>query len=285
VISTDHPVIQTVAIPIVVAFVATGLLRLAGGSRRGGAVAGLGVGLGMLAAYGAIFGIPGFPPAGATNKLFYVIAVGAAIGFVVDLLRPPHIATRSLVVLASLAGILWIAGDRAASEPWPAGLVVAVLAVVAAIGGWRLAGRPAEPTEGGAMLLVAAIALAVSALIGNTISSAQLGGATAAALGGFLLWNWPRPRFALGGGAVLPAMALLAAMTAQIALFTRIEAYALLPLALVFVADLAARRLSLGTGRMAQALQPIVLGLIAALPAAATVALVYITTPQTSGTY
>jgi hypothetical protein len=285
VISTDHPIIQTVAIPLVVAFVATGLLRLAGGSRRGSTVAGLGVGLGMLAAYGAIFAIPGFPPAGATNKLFYVIAIGAAVGFVVDLLSPPRIAPRSLVVLGSLAGIVWIAGDRALSEPWPAGLVVAILALVVAAGGWRLAGRPDKPVEGGAVLLVAAIALALCALLGNTISSAQLGGATAAALGGFLLWNWPGPRFALGGGVLLPAMALLAAMTAQIALFTRIEPYALLPLALVFVADLAARRLSLGTGRMARALQPIVLGLIAALPAAATVALVYITTPQSSGTY
>jgi hypothetical protein len=239
----------------------------------------------MLAAYWAIFGIPGFPPAGSANKLFYVIAIAAAAGFIVDILRLPDMATRSLVALGGIAGILWIGGERALGEPWPAGLIVVILLVVVAGGGWRLAGRPGEPVEGGAALLVTAIALAVSALIANTASSAQLGGATAAALGGFLLWNWPKPRFLLGGGVLLPVMALLAAMAAQMALFTKIEAYALLPLALVFVADLAARRLPWGAGAMAKALRPVVVGLIAALPAAATVALVYLTTPQSSGAY
>ena len=278
-----NPIVQTVAIPIVVAFVVAGLLRLVGGSQRGSAVAGLSVGLGILTAYWLIFAIPDFPPIGSTNKLFYVVAFATAVGFLVDLIALPKIATRLLVALSGIAGILWIGGNTALTEPWPAGLVVVALVIVAAGGGWQVAGRPDRPVDGGAVLLVAAIGLSASAFFGFTISTAQLAGATAAALGGFLLWNWPKPRFLLGGGVLLPVIAMLAAVATQLALFTKVEAYALIPLALVFFADIATRRLQLGSGAIATALRPIVLAIVAAIPAAATVALVYLTTPQSSG--
>ena len=279
----SHPLVQTIAIPIVLAFVVAGLLRLVAGHERGRGLAAVGVGLGMLAAYGATFGIPDFPPVGSTNKLFYVVVVALAVGLLCDVARWPVTANGTLAALAARGGGLWIGGAKVLDEPWPWGLVVVIVVAVGAGAAWRLARHRENPTEGGVMVLVAAIAISGAAFLANTASSAQLAGATAAALGGFLLWNWPKARFPLGGGALLPAMALLTALAVQMVLFTRIEAYALVPLALVFVADHGARRLSLGAGAVAQALRPVVLALIAAVPAAAAVALVYLTLPQSSG--
>ena len=284
-LSLNNPIVQSFVVPLLVALAATGLLRLLGGQPRGAAIAGLGAGLGALAGCWAIFGIPSFPPAGSTNKLFYVIAIAAALGLLADILAAPRIATRVLAGLSGPAAILWIGGAKAIAEPWPAGFVVVVAILITAAAGWRLAGRADKPAEGGVMLLVAALALSISALLGNTASSAQLAGATAAALGGFLLWNWPKPRFQLGSGVVMPVLAVLAAMAVQVALFTKIESYALIPLAFVLFANYATQRLSLGTGKSAPALTPIVLGLIAAIPAAVTVGAVYLTTPESSGYY
>ncbi len=283
--SLSNPIVQSIVVPLVVALVATGLLRLLGGQRRGAAIAGLGAGLGALAGCWAIFGIPSFPPAGSTNKLFYVIAIASTLGLVIDLLALPQIAAKVLAALSGPAGIAWIGGAKALAEPWPAGFIVVVSMLVTAGAGWRLANHPDKPADGGVMLLVAALAMSISALLGNTASSAQLAGATAAALGGFLLRNWPKPRFRLGCGILMPVLAVLAAMAVQIALFTKIEAYALIPLAFVLFANYATHRLSLGTGKMATALTPVVTGLIAAIPAAVTVAAVYLTTPESSGYY
>lgn len=275
----SNPIVQTAVVPLIVSFVAVGLLRVAGGAERGRLIAALAVGLGLLVAYWVIFGIPSFPPTGATRKMFYLIAAAALIGLVADVVRVPVLASRLLTVLAGIAAIAWIGGDKALGDPWPAGVVVLCLLVVLAIAGWHLVDKSEQPTEPGVPLLVVALGLTIIAFLGNTASSAQLAGAIAAALGGFLIWNWPKPRFALGAGGLLPTLALLAALATQLALFTKIEAYVLIPLGLGLFTGLAIPKPAAGV------LRPIVLGVATALPVALAVLIAYLTTPQSTSPY
>lgn len=277
--SLTNPITQTVIIPIVVSFVAVGLLRLVGGSDRGRWLAALGIGLGLIAAYWVTFGIPDFPPVGASRKMFAILVIAAILGLTSDLMRLPTMVARILTALVGVAAILWIGGDKALGEVWPSGVVVLLLMVVMAAAGWRLGEQAEQPTEGGVPLLVTALGMAIVAFIGNTASSAQLAGATAAALGGFLLWNWPKARFRLGPSGLMPVLALLAALATQLALFTKIGAYVLIPLGFALFADLAVRRPATGL------LRPLAIGIAAAIAAGVAVALAYLTTPQSSSPY
>ena len=78
------------------------------------------------------------------------------------------------------------------------------------------------------MLLAASLGSSGIALYGTSASIAQFCGALAAALGGFLLWNWPRPRDVFGGGGVCGAGGALVFLLSVLAFYTRASKLALL---------------------------------------------------------
>jgi hypothetical protein len=92
--------------------------------------------------------------------------------------------------------------------------------------------------------------------------------ALAAATGGFLLWNWPRPRdeFALVG--VLGAGGAWLMLVALTMLLTDVQPLALAALGLIFFADEVSRRLPPVEGDLGKLLRPVYLVLVALLPIA-----------------
>ncbi len=277
----SSPPVQSGLIPLLTALILVGLIRLIGGPGRGAALAGLGLALAVLASYWATLRIPSFPPVGATNKLFYIVLIATIAGFAVDLIAREGWTGRAVAILAGPLAALWIGLEKGLDAPWPAGIAVLIVVGVTAAAGWRYHAQAQRNSEIGASILVLCLAMAACAFMSNAASSAQLAGGLAAATGGFLLWNWPKVRFPFNNAALAAALALIAGLAVQLALFVpKLETFALLPLAAIpFLLPLGVRLVK-GNGLIKQGLRPVVVGLICALPAAAAVLIVFLTMPE-----
>jgi hypothetical protein len=85
--------------------------------------------------------------------------------------------------------------------------------------------------------------LAGASLNAGSLVLFQLALAAAAAVGGFALWSWPRPRLPFLASGVLAAGIGGFAIALLTLLLTDIRPWALVPIALVFLGDAAARRM------------------------------------------
>ena len=123
------------------------------------------------------------------------------------------------------------------------------------------------------MLLVAAVGLAMAALTANSASLMQLLGAQAAALGGFMILNWPKLRFPISSVLILGTAATVLALATQSLLYTRGDPLVLAPLVFVFLCDMVAR--TVGFGR-SPTLRPIVLAACCLVPAGIAIVLAFL---------
>ena len=270
-----HPAIQSGLFPLISAFVLTGVLRLVGGSRAGVRAASGATGIALLISSLLVLGAPAWPAHTGMQKFFYLTASGLLLGLLLDL-------RAASVRLLWLWGLIWMAAafvwlawpqlDRRDTLWLLAGISLAGLAIIL-----RVTNRPSHDTCAPIMFLVAASSLGGVAAIEGSLSIAELGFALAAALGGFMLWNWPKPRYPfgaaglLGGGMAVLALAFLAM------LLTDASAWTLTPLVLIFFADSLSRRLPAGAGLLRQALQPVYLVVVSAIPGAVAIALAWLT--------
>ena len=150
-------------------------------------------------------------------------------------------------------------------------LVIVALAGAAVL--TELYSRSAQPAESGIKLLIAAIALALISLIDDSLTYARLSGVMAAAVAGFLFWLWPTPRFRFAAAALFSGGLLFIALSGAVALFGNGSKPALGLLLPIFFADRALGRVDTGINKLNQALKPLLLAVIALIPAIAAVGL------------
>lgn len=260
-----HPLTRTFILPLVVALLAGGLL-LAIGARR---VAVLGIVLGFLAAYVAIRGVPAFPPGSAEHRLVYLVLGGGVLGALFDGLRPGRAVQWWLIGCAALVGVGWIAWPRVVGASAPVVIMAAGAVAWSMVILGRLEAAGERGTVAPVMLLVAALGMAPLALDGASAAFAQLAGALAAAAGGFMLWNWPTPRMPFGRAGVLGGENALVLLGVSLAFHTSASVPALVMLGGVFFADAVAERVPVGRGLVQRLLAPVVLALVALVPAVA----------------
>ncbi len=276
------PMVQSSALPLAVAFVACGLIRLIGGPGRGDVLAGIGIAIGFLAAYVSIIGWPPLVPRSSGQKLFFLTAAGAVVGFTLDLSLYRRGTLWAVLMLFPAAGIAWLAWPRLqAFAVTPENIRLAVLLV----GGWltlhRLDRLGPAGTDPAVMLLFAALGVGGVAIIGSSASIAQMAFALAAAAGGFVLWNWPWQRYLFSGAAVFGGGGALVFLATQMTFFTGAPVEALALLLPVFFADAIAARVPKGSGLWAEAVGPVILGVLCMVVVAAAVGLAYF---QVNGT-
>jgi len=267
----NDPVVQTAALPLLCATVVAILLRLVAGPGRGAALAGAGITIGFIAAYVTIIGTPSLEPRGSVQKLVYIAAGGLIVGTLVDLWNARRwIRWAALLGWPTLA-LAWLAENRLAQATVETWYLIGPIwaAMVLSLG--RLEHAARREIDAGIVLLAFAIGLGAVALFGRSASLAQLALALAAALGGFLLLNWPRARFAFGASVVLGAGGTAVALAATLALFTGANRWALGALLLCLLADLLFRRVLPKSG----ALRAPILALCAGLPALAAGGIAY----------
>ena len=136
--------------------------------------------------------------------------------------------------------------------------------------------RNRGPTPDSSILvLVAAIGASLVALFGASGSIGQQFGVVAASMGGFILWNWPVPRFQFGALGAVGIGGTLMALATQTVLFTNASKTALAITLFVFLTPLLADRLPFAEH---QALKAVSLGIVAAIPAVFALVVAFIMT-------
>jgi hypothetical protein len=262
----NDPWVQAAALPAAIALALTLIIRIFGGSGRGALLASAAVGIAFLGAYSITVGVPPLPPVNGIQKLGYLAAAGLVLGLFLDLFKAPRPTFWVVMALWPALVVVWLA------EPRLAGMSVLWLIATAVLwfGGFmtfaRLEGARDDGINAPVMLAVAAIGVAGLALIGNAPDLSRLGLMLAAAIGGFLICNWPIPRYPFGNALLFGASTTLLALAAQTALYTGVAPVSLIILLPVFFTDGPMSRAGLGNGFIARALAPLFLATAALVP-------------------
>ena len=271
----EEIIVQTliwgVGLPLAAAIAVTGILRFALGADAGRAVAGGAIAIAFLASFAAVQSWPDFPPLSSGQKLPYIVLFGVVIGLALDALRAETFRAAAVVVWPAVI-VGWI-GWRRLTGLGAADL--ATLAVVFAAGViilHRLHAHREGPPYAAVTVLAASIGTAAIAFVGGSASTAQVLGILAAATGGFLLWNWPKPRIPFGAAALMGAGGAYVTIFTTGVLFTETSRIALALMALVFLVPLAMRN----TGIVNRpAVGPLVIGAVSVVPVAIGIAIAF----------
>lgn len=218
------PLIQTAALPLVLSLIACALL-----GRIRAVWAALGAGVAFLAVYGAIMGLPAFPPASSTAKMFWGAIACLVVGFLIEGRFTPGLRLGALAAFCA-AVFAWMAAP-VLNAPSPVDFVRAIVLVLVGAAAFARLNSLSVGKNGAVFPALAILALAAAigavALIGASASLAQLAFAMAAAQGGYLLLNWPRPRHVFGASGMAFGAALLL-LLAALTLFTQARSETLL---------------------------------------------------------
>jgi hypothetical protein len=275
----DDPFVQSALVPLAVSAIGAGLLRLVSGSTHGPAMAGAAIAFAYLAGYVLILGAPVVWPPSAMQKVFFIAAAGAVFGLSLDLSREARQVTLLAAALAPALAMLWLGWPRILLVDWVDIGTLVVVAVAGALVLAELFSRQAEPAESGVKLLIASCALALIALVGASASYAQLAGVLAASVAGFLLWLWPAARFRFAASALFGGGLVFVALAGAVAIFSNAPKPALGLLLPIFFADRALGRFDTGINKLNHALKPLLLAVIALIPAIAAVGLSHLLGP------
>jgi hypothetical protein len=239
-------------------------------------MAGAAIGLAFLVGYVLILGAPAVWPPSATQKIFFIAIVGGIFGLSLDLSREARHVTLLAAALTPAIALAWLGWTRIVRPDWIDILTLVVIAAAAGAVLTELYGRNTQPAESAVKLLIAAVALSLVALIGTSASLAQLGGVLAAAVAGFALWVWPTPRARFAASALFGGGLVFIALTGAVALYSNASKPALGLLLPIFFADRALGPFDTGIHKLNQALRPLLLGVIALIPAIAAVGLAHL---------
>lgn len=288
------PVGQAAIAPFAIGVVLALAIGAAGGPVWGRRLAPLAIGAGFFVALYFIVGFPPLPPVSFGHKMVVVIAVGLALGFVLDLAGLARAGGHFFAFVLPLAALYWLwQRDIAAGPGTPLIVTLLLLFLVSVVVYWRQAASARGSDTGDAssaglfppiQIVAAALGFAGIGVVDVPASSALLSAALAAATGGYLLvsflWHLVSGRAlgygaigAFGAGGAWLALGYAAVFRAD----TAIKLVLLGVVALVFVVDAVARPLALmvaatGSPAAQRLLQPIAYGIMVAIPPAAAIA-------------
>jgi hypothetical protein len=290
----DNPVGQAAVSPFLAALVLTLLLRLILGAGRTRYLPVSGIGVGFLLAYALAVGIPALLPHASTQKIFYIVLIGLVLGIAIDAAGATRRAGHAVAFLLPAAALAWIAQRRFAGLTLEGWAILAALLVASVLVYWRLAASTRGRDEAGQtsvalapaiMLLITGASLGALALIAASASLAQFAFALAAAAGGHLLVEYVAHVLgfrvgAFGAAGAFGAGGALLAIVYVMGLFTSgLSPISLLLVLCVYLAQAPARALALRVGSdatvLGRAVQPVLFGLVVAVPAV--LAVLYVT--------
>lgn len=217
-----HPLFESLALPLLLSFAATGLLRAGLGAVHGRRWAASGAASTIIVASAWALGWQLWPGS-LTEELPWIYAAAALLGLGLEGMR----ALKRTSWLASC--VLWALVLAGLSDQ-PLALQAATWAV-GAVALAAVLGAPPEQAGTPASLVVAGIGLAAVAFIGGSALLFELGLSLAAAIAGCALWLWPSARIGFGAcGAVVSVIAWLT-LAQGVALLTPVQSEVLLLLA------------------------------------------------------
>jgi hypothetical protein len=269
------PFLDSVVLPALVAFGATGLIRRLGGRKSGERLAEAGLGLGFLAGFAALMGGLPFVARVAHHQEGEVAAVTLCAGAVLAALDAGPRLTASAALLAGLYAVAWplgyLRGGGHPAEDLAWALVAGLMAAAVML---RLAALARSGAAAVLVLAVAAAGLGWVAGMARAGAAAGLAAALAAAAAGMLVWAMPLAKRRSGPLAVLVGGGTFAALALAVARAAPGSSLPVLVLIAAFWGDRIAQRLPLlGKLERKPASRPLAAAAGAALPALAAAAL------------
>lgn len=277
----QNPAFQSGIAPFLIALLLVGTIFKTTGSVHGSRLAVCGVAAALFVSYCLVFSLPPYPPRSASQKLGYLIALSGLLSILIACMPNLVRTWRVFVALAIVLGVAWIAESKIKQgQVLPPLLILAGASVAIAAVQWARA----KPVEVSVTALVGALGLAGLAFLAPSASLTQIALAIAAALGGFLLWTWPKPRLAFAEAGSMAIVAPLIWLAGQMALYSKASPSALAIMPAVALAPFIRQRLFGVSDRGPEALRPIITGLCAAALAAIALLIAY-ATRSTQGGY
>ena len=263
----NHPLIASVVVPSALALVSIALIRSLPGVRKQQQLASAGIGIGLLGSYFLAFGVPDWPVRSGVDKLPFLMAILFAGGFLADALQPRRQMLVAATATAIAAITIWLAWPQLSGAGVTTYAVLMLAAVLAMASLAGLTSVPPNTAARPAMLVAACLAIAGASFQAGSLFLMQNALALAAAIGGFALFNWPTPRLPLGVSGIAVGGLGGFALVLLLMLLTRIPPSAVLPLPLIFVVGLVARKLPAPRRFARSAIEPLYIFAIALIPA------------------
>jgi hypothetical protein len=265
-------------VPFVLTLAIAGVIRFLGGPERGARVAGVAVMIGFTASW-VYFVRPGWMPVDDLSRIVHVALGASVVGLVLDLLSPRRLwaaAAAAVVVIvctwSSVTGTLMPPTAATSAMILPTLVLGAVAFLVIA----RLDAARKHGITALVLLAVAALGLSAMAAVAGEARLATTGLVLASAIVAFGVLQSVvalpvNDSIILGTGSVVLALAWALGNA-------RPEArLALLLVLLIFFAEGTARRVPLPKARISAFLYPLILAVLAGLPVALSVLVVYVT--------
>lgn len=222
-LSLSNPIVQSSILPLFLSLIVAAALGFS--SAKGARIAALGVAISALLTVIVIQGFS-FPPKATSQKLPYLIAAAGFIGVIFDLLKLKGRAWQLAGIVIPLATIGWLFGSRLGSTDIPGFIYLAATLLVSLFAYWQFESSRNQ-LDSGIQILLYCAGLGAILMIGSSAMLSQSAFGLMAAVGGFLLLNWPKFRFPIGAAMVFPLATALAAMTAQGLFFTKASGLAI----------------------------------------------------------
>ena len=270
----DHHWIQFGAVPAILAFAAVGIIRFVAGPTIGPRIASSGVSIAVLMSVTIGSGSVTL----LNDRLFLIMSALVALGLVADVLfhsvRP---LMRTLFIAAPLLALLWMTNPQLSG---PLLLETALFgACFVAIAVILFSFSDFEPTNATPVVLLAMAALGIGLVL--LLAGEQFGGgvslSASGAVAAFFLWNFPKQRFAVGGGLMIGVAALLLLLASAAVIEGAANRLSLAILTLVFFAD-KIFRLPVFSSRAGRAVAPFVLAGVSGIVVLAAIAAAMLTT-------
>lgn len=222
-LSLSNPIVQSSILPLCLSLLIAAALGFS--SAKGARIAALGVAISALITVIIIQGFS-FPPKATSQKLPYLIAAAGVIGLIFDLLKLKGIAWRLAGIILPVATIGWLFGSRLGSTQIDGFIYLSAAVLVSLFAYWQFE-KSRHQLDSGIQILLYCAGLGAILMIGSSAMLSQSAFGLMAAVGGFLLLNWPKFRFPIGAALIFPLTTALAAMTAQSLFFTKASGVAI----------------------------------------------------------
>ncbi|WP_420566022.1 hypothetical protein [Thalassobaculum sp.] len=268
------PLIATLVVPVAVAVAVALLMRLIGGAGTGARIADFGIPVALIVGVALLPGLAPTPPVTVMEKLVWLAAAGGLIGILIEMVTQTRFISAVAAFFWPFLAVVWTSGiDVTAiiSGETPAHQFPYRVFEVSAVAG-LIVGRMHQIAEvelcAPVSLIVIAAGLGALGMVTGPGYAWAIGLPLAAAALGWVICNWPNRRLPFGapgeiGGSAV-AIALAAVMVYQgrvpvVLVVLVLSALAIEPLARRFVATNALTK--------SEAVRPIALAAILALPA------------------
>jgi hypothetical protein len=252
-------------IPFASTILTIALLRLFLGAWRGAVLAAVGIGSGFLISYFLVRGYNLWPPFGALGILPFVAIAGILAGTFLDVHDAPPSVVNLFILALSFAIVGWVAFE------WNSGVISGdglVLYGALVFAGYWLMQRLYDNRDFGLASSIAAFSGAFGLILIADVYGTRTGlfaSGLAAAIAGYMVWNWPKYRYPWGAVGTLVAGGIFLTLASELAIKNEGLAFPVgITMTCFIVYDITSRLFP-----VRQALQPFIQIAASAIPIAA----------------